>query len=482
MNVRRSVFWSFGGQGLSSILAFATSVVLARLLTPLEFGIYAIAIAAQGILQVFATFSVGAYVTRHNDLNEEVLAGAFTVNALISLALSAMMLGLSFLAAPLLGAAEAGNVLRLLALGPVIGIFTFRPAAMLQREMAFQTISIILFANVVVTSTVTLGSAWAGASYASAAFGLVAGAIFQAATYSSVAARHVSLRVSFVNWAEITKFGLNIVSVSGVSLLMARLSEIVLGRTLGLTTLGLYGRAGGVANILAENIYGTATKISYVKLAQDARDHGDLRPTFLRSMNLILGLLWPMQIGLAVLAGPVVRNLYGPEWTGAALPLSLLMIGQCISMIIGMNWELFALRNEMFRQTRLEITRAGVGFVLFVAATQFGLVWAAASRIGEALFGILIYRRHVPRLARTEPGELAGIWGQNGVLAIAAVLPAFVLMIASDWSSLVPLGQAAAAVAVGIGLWAIVLLRFDHPLWQEIRLLLAKLGQHATRS
>lgn len=480
MSVRKSVFWSFGGQALSSILAFATSVALARLLTPREFGIYAIAIAAQGMLQVFATFSVGAYVTRHDAPDETVLAGAFTVNALISIALSLAMLGLSFLAAPLLGAAEAGNVLRLLALTPIIGIFTFRPAAMLQREMAFQSVSIILLANVVVTSMVTLIGAWAGASYASAAFGLVAGALFQAVTYSLVAPRHVSLRISLVNWSEITKFGLNIVSVSGVSLLMARLSEIVLGRTLGLATLGLYGRAAGIANIVAENIYGTATKISYVKLAQDAREHGDLRPTFLRSLNLILGLLWPMQIGLAVLSGPAVRLLYGPNWMGAALPLALLMIAQCVTLTIGMNWELFALRNEMFRQTRLEITRASIGFVIFVTAVQFGLLLAAASRIVEALFSIFIYRGHVPRLARTEPGEMAQTWLSNAVLTIAAATPSLILMTLSGWSSLVPLWQIALAVAIGVGLWLIALARLDHPLWQEMGIAWKKLRRQRT--
>jgi O-antigen/teichoic acid export membrane protein len=476
MSVRKSVFWSFGGQGLSSILAFATSVALARLLTPHEFGIYAIAIAAQGMLQVFATFSVGAYVTRHDAPDETVLAAAFTINALISLALSLAMLGLSFLTAPLLGAAEAGNVLRLLALTPIIGIFTFRPAAMLQREMAFQTISIILFVNVVITSAVTLTSAWAGASYASAAFGLVAGALFQATAYSVVAPRHVSLRVSLVNWSAITKFGLNIVSVSGVSLLMARLSEIILGRTLGLATLGLYGRAAGVANILAENIYGTATKISYVKLAQDAREHGDLRPTFLRSMHLVLGLLWPMQIGLAVLAGPVVNALYGSDWSRAALPLSLLMIGQCVSMVVGMNWELFAVRDEMFRQTRLEVTRSSVGFVLFVVGTQFGLAAAATARIGEALFSILIYRRHVPRLARTEPGDLSTIWTQNAVLAIAAVFPAAGLMAAHGWSATTPLWQVGTAIMTGVALWLSALFRLHHPLREELMLILGRLS------
>lgn len=472
VSVRRSVLWSFGGQGMSSVLAFGTSVLLARLLTPREFGIYAIAIAAQGILQVFAMFSVGAYVIRQEQVDQQVLASAFTVNAAISLALAALMAGLSFVAAPVLGAAEASNVLLLLATTPVIGILTFRPAAMMQREMAFQTISIILFFNVVVTSAVTLGSAWFGASYMSAALGLVAGAMFQALCYNLVAPQHASLRVSLVNWAHIVKFGLNIVSVSGVALLMARLSEIVLGRTLGLTALGLYGRAAGVTNILAENIYATATKISYIKLSQDAREHGDLRPTFLRSMNLILGLMWPMQLGLAVLAAPIVRLLYGPQWIGAAGPLSLLLVGQLVSLIIGMNWELFALRDEMFRQTKLEITRATVGFVAFIAAAPFGLLFAAGSRIFEALFGILIYRRHVPRLARTLPGELRAVWGRNVLLAIVAAAPAALLMANNGWSSDVDLRWMWGSIAAGVALWLLAIVLLDHPLWQEMRVLL----------
>lgn len=461
------------------MLAFGSSVLLARLLTPHEFGIYAIAVAAQGILQVFVMFSVGSYLIRQDQVDQQVLASTFTINAVISLVLSGVMVGLSFIAAPLLGAAEAGSVLRLLAITPLIGILIFRPATMLQREMAFQTISIVQFFNVLVASITTLTSAWLGASYMSAALGLIAGAAFQAICFNLIAPHHASLRISFVNGLEIVKFGLNIVSVSGVSLLMARMSEIVLGRTLGLATFGLYGRAAGITNILIENVYATATRISYVKLSHDAREHGDLRPTFLRGMNLILGLMWPMQLGLAVLAAPVVQLLYGDKWSGAAIPLSLLLIAQFISLIVGMNWELFVLRHEMFRQSKLEITRSIFGFVVFTAAAPFGLIAAASARSVEALFGIVIYRRHVARLARTLPGELLGVWSRNALLAVTAAAPSLGLMVAFKWSNHVPIGYMAVAIAAGVCLWSVVLVWLDHPLWQEFCVVLAKVRRRS---
>ena len=310
MNVRKSVYWSFALQGLVSAISFANTVILARLLTPHEFGIFAIALAAQAVIQMFTMFSVASYVTRHPDLTPQVMASAFTVNAMIMLVLAGGMLACSFFAHTLLGEAAAGNVLRVLALAAVVGIFGFRPASMLMREMAFKTLSLISLASVCATVSATLvTAAFLHASYMSAAWGILAGAIAQVIGCNITGYRHASLRLSFSGAREIFQFGMRMAILSSSGALAAKLSEIVLGRTQGLAALGLYGRASGITALVQDNIYANATKISYVKLAEDARQTGDLRPTLIRSLQLIIGILWPAQIGLAITWAYNKRNL-----------------------------------------------------------------------------------------------------------------------------------------------------------------------------
>ena len=467
MTLRKSVFWSFGGQGVSSVAAFATSVLLAHVLTPHEFGIYGIAIAAQAILQIFAAFGLSHYIVRHENLQQIDLESTFTINALISIGLAGLMVAVSLAAGRLLGDAGAGRVLRVLAVSPVIMIATCRPAAMLQRNMSFQIISMIGMINVLLISTVTLTSAWSGASYMSAAYGLVSGTAFQAIAYNIVGRQHVSFRLSLFNWRAILGFGLNMLSIQGILSISSRLSDIVLGRVLGLSQLGLYGRANGIGLILAENIYSTAARISFVKLAQDARDGLPIYPVFLRSTYYIVGILWPAQLGIAILARPLIFHVYGHQWLSAAMPLSLLMIAQFVALMVGMNWELFTIRNEMKRQTKLELVRAAGGLTLFIFAVPFGLWAAAAARIAESAWGLALYYRHVRRLAGTSPGQITTVYYHNAIITAAAIAPAFALMLWKNWSPDTSVPWLAAAIAGGIVAWAVALTAIRHPLYDE---------------
>jgi len=472
MNVRGSIYWSFVSQALIFIISFGNTVALARILTPHEFGIFAIAVAAQAVVQIFVNFGVSAYVTQHENLTPGVLTSAFTVNAIVLVIFTTVLFSVSFFTQPLLGNADAGSVLRILAISALVNIFAFRSTAMLAREMAFKVISLVTLLSVMVTAAVTLGSALLGASYMSAAWGILAGSVLQAFMYNILGFRHISLRVSLAGSREIFRFGMTMSLLSGASALAARMSEIVLGRVQGMSALGLYSRATGITAIIQDNIYATATKISYVKMADESRKTGSLGPTLLRSLQLITGLLWPVQIGLAVTAGPVIRFMYGDKWTMASTPLSFILIAQAIMLMFGMNWEVFTLTGNLPRQAKLEITRTALGAIAFLICAQFSLVAAAASRVLEALIGLFLYRGKIAELAKVEQSQLRRIYGEGALLTICAVLPVLILMMIWHWSALTPLAPLFACIGTGVALWLVGLHVLRHPLREEMQVII----------
>lgn len=467
MLARRSVFWAFFFQGVTFIVSFGGSMILARLLSPAEMGINAIAVAALGVTQVVATFGLSGYIVRDPDLQPRTLDLVFSVNAVLALLLSAVLGIASLFSEVLLGDARAGDVMRLLMLGPVINIFGFRSSAMLQREMRFLAISMVTTSMAVTTALLTVLFAWWGASYMSASYAGVAAALVGSIGYVLAAPHHSALRVTFTGWRELARFGFQIMSISGIAVLGARLSDIILGRVLGITALGLYSRASLLANLLFENVYGLATRIAFAKLAHDFRERGELRSSFLQALTLILALMWPIEIGLAVLSKPAIAIIFGERWLAAAAPLSILLTAQAIALSFGMNWELFVLRHETATQARLEIKRAVFGFAVFASLCQFGLASAALGRVGDAVAGYMIYRRHVHRLADIKPREIRRVYLLNGVLTLAAALPAFVMMTIYDWSANPPLLALTGSVLLGIVTWFIGVVVLRHPVLAE---------------
>lgn len=482
MSVRKSVFWAFAGQIASFATMLATSIIIARLLSPREMGIYAVAFAAVGVLQVLAAFDATTYVVREKDLAQRTLDAAFTVNAALSIAVAGLTYGLSFAGAAFLGEPAVAKALQFLAFGPLMAMFEFRPSAMLQREMRFKAISMVTVGRTIVASAVSIVTAYAGFSYMSLAWGYLASGAFGMIMFNVIESRHVRLRLCLDNWQAIGVFGLRMMSIAGLANLVSRLSDIILGRMLGLVALGLYSRASTIANLVFQNVYGTATKVVFIQLARDYRERGVLRDTFLRGIQMITAVMWPLLIGFAVLSRPAVYILFGEKWLAAATPLSLLLIAQFVVLAFGMNWELFVLRDETARQTRYEAIRAIVSLVLLTIGCLISMSAAAASRIVEALVGLCLYLPHMNRMAGTTSGELLSAYGQSALLTVAAVLPSVVLMISHDWAAWTPAPLIAGCVGLGVLLWLGMIVLLGHPLRAELALIVSRVrgGRPAT--
>ncbi len=467
MSVRKSLSWAFACQIVTVVVSFAGMMVLARLLSPLEVGINAIAVAGLGVVQIIATMGLAGYVIRDTDLQPGTLDLTFSVNAMLAVILSALLLLISMASASLLGDARAGQVLRILAITPVLNAFAFRASAMLQREMRFKAFALINTGMTTVTTGLTVALAWMGQSYMSAAYGGVGGAVFGVIAFNLVAPHHASLRITFKGWREVARFGLQIMSISGLATLATRLSDLILGRVLGIAALGIYSRASMTSSMIFENVYGTTTRVAFTKLARDYRETGELRPTFLRAIELILALMWPLEIGLAILSPPAIYLFYGEKWLAAALPLSLLLVAQAIVLSYGMNWELFVLRNETGKQSRLEFIRTLCGFAIFTVGCQFGLAGAALGKIGDASAGYLLYRNHVRNLAELRGNELGMVFARSALLSVVATIPALLLMIVYRWDPRTPVWLIAGAVLLGMASWLIALVVMRHPLAEE---------------
>lgn len=468
MSVRRSVVWGFAGQFTIAIASFVGSAIVARLISPREVGVYAAGMATMALITGVASFGTNAYVVRESSLGEQQLAAAFTVNLILNTALAFLLVAISNGAAHLLGDPGVAKVLRWLAIVPLVQILEFRPAAMLARDMRFKQIATANVVAALLATTITVTTAFLGQSYMSLAYGVLTGAALNAVGTSLAGYQYVGFRLTLTGTRPIVVFGMRMMSIGGVATIAQRVSEIMLGRILGLAQLGLYARASSLTNLLFVNIYGTATRIAFAKLSQDHRDTGSFKVSFVAAFEMITGVMWPVVIGLAVLSRPFIYHVYGPNWLAAAPILSILMVATFVVVGFGMNWELFILADETARQTRYEIARATFGTSFFMAGAMFGLIGAALGRVVEAVVGLLLYLPHMSRLADLDKGEVTAIYARGMLLTILAVAPCLAVMLFTGWAANTSLGLLASAVLLGIGAWSAGLALLGHPLATEL--------------
>jgi O-antigen/teichoic acid export membrane protein len=472
--IRRSLAWVGFGQVSYFILTFLGSVAVARLLTPHDTGIYAIATAMVGLLAIIQAMGLNNFLIREPALSPGLLATTFTVNVLASLVLAALVALAALLGGAFFGDPGVRDVLLVLALVPLLGPLSFLPNAMMEREGQFRTLALIRTGSTATGLILTVGLALAGFRYMSLAYSQIATTLLTNLTVMAVARRHVRFRLSLEHWPAVSRFAAQIFAVSGITRMAQRLSDIALGKLVGLGALGLYTRASGNFNMLWDNVHMIATRVLFVDFANRRRDGLPLRDRYLQVVSTITGLLWPAFLGLAILAGPLVRIVYGARWDGAAVPLSFLCLAGVLLTSITMTFEVFVVTGETKRQARLEAIRTTVGLALFVAGCLHSLAAAALARVGDALVAQWLYRRHLHRLTETTPAELLRIYRTSALTSLPAILPAAAVMAAWRWSPAVPLPVVLGAIAAGGAGWIVALRASDHPLWQEVARLYAR--------
>lgn len=474
MSIRRSLAWMMFSQGGYFVLQFSSSVVLARLLTPYEVGVYTAGAAIVGFLSVLQAFGLTLLVVREPVVDRHLSAGVFTINAVIAVILSSAIVALSALGGAFLHEAGVQRVMLVLAILPLIGILEFLPAANLERNGEFRTIAVVNLLRAVAMTGTTVWLALAGLSYMSYPLGAVAASAVGAAGVMAAGRRHVSFRIGFAAWPQIIRFGLQQLSIQGVTALSSRASEFLLGRLLGLSALGLYGRASNLNNMIWSNIHMVIGRVVMVDLAQKKRNDVGVREGYLRAIEMMTALMWPCFAGLGLLAGPLIRIIYGERWVAAAPPLAALSVAAMLYVSIAMTWELFVLCNETGRQARFEAVRSGIGLIMFAAGTLISLTAAAIGRIGEAIFSVALYRPHIERMTSTTLADFIPIYRRSAILTAASCAPALALMLIYDWSPRTPLPLVMAAIAGGVAAWLVAIRLTGHALGDEVIALLKR--------
>ena len=468
MSLARSLSWVATAQGLSVLIQFAGTVVLARYLTPHETGIYAVGLATVGILSLVQALGLQALIVREEVLTDETMATAFTVNALIAVFLSVATISISLGVGDFLGDAGVSRVMLALAALPLIGIFTFLPTSMLERSRRFKELSQIGTVSLIATTLCSILFAMSGFSYMSIAYAQLIGSTLSATLLLIVGREHASLRVGFFAWRRVADFGLQMLAVTGINAVSSRLSEIALARLIDLSALGVYSRASGVNGIIWNNIHIAASRVMLADYSAIRRADGDLRERYLRTIDIVTATLWPTFAGLALLAKPLILVVYGENWLRAATPLALFSIASIGLVAISMTWEIFAATGNLRTQTKIEFKRTLISFAAFLLGCLISLEAAAASRVLDAVVALFLYRPHLNRMTNTSMADLGPIYIRNGLLTLLAIAPAAGLMIAYRMSAAVPILDLCGAVIGGALLWSVALFLTRHSLSQEM--------------
>ena len=480
--LRRSIAFSAVERYGAYVIGLAGMAGAARLLTPRDFGVFALASILVVLVDVLRDFGTGSYIVQLRELTREAVRGSVTVMLLISLGATLLLAAAALPAAAFFNEPELTGLMLVIAAASLTNPLATPPAAMLRRDMAFDTLAAIgLFAAFLQVSVLLL-LAWQGFGAASLAWGSLAAGLGRAAASNLARPVPWAFRPSFSGWRPALVFGGWSSATAFVNVLHGNAAQLLLGRLLGAVPVGLYDRALTICMLPDRLVVSAMNPVLLPALAEHVRRGGTVREPYLLGLRHMAAVQWPALVCLILLADPIVMLLLGPQWHEVPHLVRLMAGGMFWLVPAFLSYPTLVVLGRVRETLTTSLITVPPSLAVLTFAAMHSLEAVAASSWITAPLQIFVVvsviRRHTGILWR----EILGAVAPGAVVALASVAGPLAAMSVYGFRLDLPLGALLIAVPVSAMATFVALRASGHPLQAEIESLVALLLRRWSRA
>jgi PST family polysaccharide transporter len=406
-------------------LGLVSTVVLARLLVPEDFGLTAMAMSLIGIVQLLEAFNFDVALIQNQNAERRHYDTAWTINLLFAAGSAAILFALAEPAADFYSEPRLVAVIQVLSLGVLITGFRNIGVVAFRKDLAFDKEFRFLLTKKVVSVAVTLTAAVLWRSY----WALVAGTIVGWAleTALSYGFHPYRPRPSLAARRELFRFSSWIFATNALYTVRMRAADLIIGRMIGSHALGVYTVAYEISNLATTELVAPINRVVFPGYAKLSGDLAELRRCFFDVISIIALVALPAAVGIAVTADLIVALFLGAKWMETVPVIQVLALFGAVTALqtnLGpIYWALGKPRvPAIFHGAYLAVL-----LPLFLALIpRFGMLGAAWASLGTALVMVpATYSVAIRLLGTTWRGLLAPLWrpvAATGAMALVVSL------------------------------------------------------------
>lgn len=367
-SVRRALAVSFAERYLTILLALGSNMLLARLLTPSEIGLYSVSLAVIGVAQVLREFGLGNYLIQEKELTDDHLRTVFGLSLLLGTILFAAVAAAAPLAARFYAEPKMQMTIWIAALNFLILPFCTVRLALLRRSMRFKALLYVSITATLVSQLITVALALAGFGSNSMAIGSVALNLSMAlGTYVA----HIDRRILGPNlkmWRPMLRFGGQSTVANIVTSVSMDANDLVVGKVLGFGPVALLSKAQGLVNLVHRDVMGAVRNVALPAFAQAHRSNEALAEQLIKAVSIVTVLAWAFYGWLTLFSLEATRLLFGTQWDESAVLVPYFAAGCALGAITSLMPSALIAIGRIETLTKLELFLQPLRFVLVVIA------------------------------------------------------------------------------------------------------------------
>jgi O-antigen/teichoic acid export membrane protein len=458
-SVKRAVIWRSGSQILAQGVAWASTLMVIRLLDPADYGLFAMTQVVIVFLNFLNGYGFAGSLIRDPELTEQKISQAFGMLLLVNGALALLQIALAPIAAAYYRHPQIAELLRAQALIFLATPFIAIPEVLLMRRMDFRRQALVNLAATVVSAGVALGCAFAGWGVWTLVWAPIALFWTRALGLQLVARARYRPSFRFAGAGAMFRFGMALLASTFGWTVMTQADTLIAARSLSPTELGLYAEALFLTTLIASKFVPPLNEVAFPAYSRMQQDRAQLGAAFLKAVRLIMLVTCPFYLGLSVVAPDAVKVVLGDKWRAMAPLMTILAFAMPAQTL----YILFAPAVNATGHVEITARASLLGALIMPPAFLIGLRWGATGLVYAWLLAypilpLVIFLQSHRKLAITARQFAAAV--APGLLASAAMAIA-VLALTRGLGSFAPALRLIIAIGFGAACYTCLLLVFS---------------------
>lgn len=446
----RGSLWITASRGLVNALGFISTIVLARLLLPSDFGLVALGMTMLLILQSFTNLSLAQALVHHREPTRGHFDTAWTLNMLRGLLLGGLFSAVGPVVAAFYGDPRLANVIYAFGLSIFMSGLANPRRIMLQKELIFWQDFVLNVSQKMIGVIVGIAVALIYRSYWALIAGTLVGQLAQVViSYTVLPFRP---RLTLKHARELWSFSVWLALSQMINTINWRFDQLLIGKFLGSTDLGYYTVGNNLAVMPTREATSPLTQTLFPAFSKFANEPGRLRHAYQRAQALVTAIALPLGVGMALIAEPLVLLAMGEKWlpaTAVIEALAAIIAVQTIgSQVVPLGMSLGATRLLFVRDTQLFFVRLPlITAGMYLYGLQ-GVIYARViTGLVATLVNMLMIRRLIALPVRKQLG--ANLRCILAVLVMSAAVWAAQRMFAANHDMVRLLFEVATLIGIG---------------------------------
>jgi len=421
----KGVFWSAAERFSVQGIQFLVMLIMARLLTPEDYGIVGMLAVFVSLAQAFVDSGFSQALIHKSNRTDVDNSTVFYFNIVVSVIIYAIF----YLCAPLISDFyEMPNLTpytRVICLSIIINSFAVVQRALYSANIDFKTQTKASVIAVIISGII-------GITFAYLDFGPWA-LVWQQISNLSINTLFLwiysnwwpSLVFSWQSFRELFSFGSKLLATSLLNAVYSNIHTIVIGKLFSASSLGLYSRAKHFADLPSANFTTIFQRVSFPVMCKVKDDDKRLENLYRRMIKTSCFIIFPLMVGLAAVAKPLVLILLGEKWSECAYLLQIICIGLMWYPMHAINLDTLQVKGRTDLFLRVEIYKKIISFGVLIAAAPFGLIALCYSNIASSLICLYINNYYTKKLIGLsiwqQFADITPVLILNGVMFVATL-------------------------------------------------------------